>query len=109
VLSETVTGVDFDTFYRAECKSLVRFVMWLGCSDAGTAEDIAQTAFIRALPAWETIQFPQAWLRKVAQKRIRAVLPCCGQGNIAGRRARPDGPPGRNLGRDGFGTAERHP
>jgi RNA polymerase sigma-70 factor (ECF subfamily) len=67
VLSETVTGVDFDTFYRAECKSLVRFVMWLGCSDAGTAEDIAQTAFIRAFPAWETIQFLQAWLRKVAQ------------------------------------------
>jgi RNA polymerase sigma factor (sigma-70 family) len=67
VLSETVADVDFNAFYAAERRSLVRFVMFLGCADAGTAEDIAQTAFTRAFPVWNTIRFPQAWLRKVAQ------------------------------------------
>lgn len=89
VLSETVTGVDFDTFYRAERKSLVRFVMWLGCSDAGTADDIAQTAFIRAFPAWETIQFPQAWLRKVAQNEYARYC------RAAARETSLDAEPGR--------------
>ena len=36
VLSETVTNVDFNAFYRAERVSLVRFVMFLG-ADPGTA------------------------------------------------------------------------
>jgi DNA-directed RNA polymerase specialized sigma24 family protein len=41
------------SFYRAERKPLVRFVMFLGCADAGTAEDITQTAFAEALArAW---------------------------------------------------------
>jgi hypothetical protein len=34
-------------------RPLVQFVMFLGCADAGTAEDIAQTAFAEALArAW---------------------------------------------------------
>jgi len=41
VLSETVAGVDFAAFYRAERRPLVRFVMFLGCADADAAEDIA--------------------------------------------------------------------
>jgi RNA polymerase sigma factor (sigma-70 family) len=61
-----VANVEFNAFYRAEHRVLVRFVMFLG-ADAGTAEDIAQTAFTRAFPMWHTIRFPQAWLRKVAQ------------------------------------------
>lgn len=67
MVSETVANVDFKAFYTMERKSLVRFVMFLGCTDAGIAEDIAQTAFTRAFPLWHTIAFPQAWLRKVAQ------------------------------------------
>jgi RNA polymerase sigma-70 factor (ECF subfamily) len=70
VLSETVAGVDFAAFYRAERRPLVRFVMFLGCADADAAEDIAQTAFVRAFPVWETIRFSQAWLRKVAQNEF---------------------------------------
>jgi DNA-directed RNA polymerase specialized sigma24 family protein len=70
VLAGTVAGVDFDAFYRAERKPLVRFVMFLGCADAGTAEDIAQTAFARAFTAWDTIRFPQAWVRKVARNEF---------------------------------------
>lgn len=50
MISETVTNVDFNAFYDAERRSLVRFVMFLGCTDADTAEDIAQTAFTRAFP-----------------------------------------------------------
>ncbi len=41
MLSETVAGVDFAAFYRAERRPLVRFVMFLGCADADAAEDIA--------------------------------------------------------------------
>jgi DNA-directed RNA polymerase specialized sigma24 family protein len=70
VVAGTVAGVDFDAFYRAERKPLVRFVMFLGCADAGTAEDIVQTVFARAFAAWDTIRFPQAWLRKVAQNEF---------------------------------------
>lgn len=66
MLSEIVTNMDFNAFYRAERVSLVRFVMFLG-ADPDTAEDVAQTAFTRAFPVWSTIRFPQAWLRKVAQ------------------------------------------
>ena len=70
VLSETVADVDFAAFYRAERRSLVRFVMFLGCADADMAEDIAQTAFARAFPVWTEIRIPQAWLRKVAQNEF---------------------------------------
>jgi len=66
VLSETVANVDFVAFYDAERGSLVRFVMFLG-ADAGTAEDIAQTTFMRAFEAWNTSRLNRAWLRKVAQ------------------------------------------
>ena len=52
VLSETVAGVDFAAFYRSERRSLVRFVMFVGCADPDAAEDIAQTAFARAFPVW---------------------------------------------------------
>lgn len=67
MLSETVANVEFDAFYAVERMALVRFVMYLGCTDADTAEDIAHTAFMRAFAAWATIRFPKAWLRKVAQ------------------------------------------
>ena len=67
MLPQTVRNVDFDAFYDAERRALVRFVMFLGCADAGAAEDIAQTAFTRAFAVWSTIRFPRAWLRKVAQ------------------------------------------
>jgi RNA polymerase sigma factor (sigma-70 family) len=67
VLSETVTNVEFAAFYAMERTALVRFVMYLGCADADTAEDITHAAFTRAFAAWATIRFPKAWLRKVAQ------------------------------------------
>ena len=66
VLSETVANVDFVAFYDAERRSLVRFVMFLG-ADASTAEDIAQTTFLRAFAVWNTSRLNRAWLRKVAQ------------------------------------------
>ena len=67
VLSEIVTNVEFDAFYALERTALIRFVMYLGCADADTAEDITHAAFTRAFAAWATIRFPTAWVRKVAQ------------------------------------------
>ena len=65
-MPQTVAPVDFDAFYAAERRLLVRFVMFLGCPDAGMAEDVAQEAFIRAFRAWGSIRSPRAWLRTVA-------------------------------------------
>jgi RNA polymerase sigma factor (sigma-70 family) len=66
VLSETVADVDFNAFYAAESRSLVRSLCsWAAPTPA--LPRIPQTAFTRAFPAWNTIRFPQAWLRKVAQ------------------------------------------
>jgi len=89
VLSETVAKVDFVAFYDAERRSLVRFVMFLGCADAGTAEDIAQTTFMRAFAAWNTSRLNRAWLRKVAQNEY--FMHC----RAAGRETSLDADPGR--------------
>jgi RNA polymerase sigma factor (sigma-70 family) len=88
VLSETVADVDFEGFYHAERVPLVRFVMFLG-ADPDTAEDVAQTAFTRAFPAWHTIRFPQAWVRKVAQNEY------FGHCRAAARETSLDAAPGR--------------
>jgi RNA polymerase sigma-70 factor (ECF subfamily) len=87
-LPETVANVEFNAFYHAERVPLVRFVMFLG-ADPDTAEDIVQAAFTRAFPAWHTIRFPQAWLRKVAQSEY------FGHCRAAARHTSLDAAPGR--------------
>ena len=72
----------------AERVPLVRFVMFLG-ADPDTAEDVVQAAFTRAFPAWHTIRFPQAWLRKVAQSEY------FGHCRAAARETSLDAAPGR--------------
>jgi RNA polymerase sigma-70 factor (ECF subfamily) len=98
VLSETVANVEFNAFYHAERRPLVRFVMLLG-ADPDTAEDIVQTAFTRAFPAWHTIRFPQAWLRKVAQSEY------FGHCRAAARQTSLDAAPGRADRAAGVSTA----
>lgn len=88
MLPETVANVEFNAFYHAERVPLVRFVMFLG-ADPDTAEDIVQAAFTRAFPAWHTIRFPQAWLRKVAQSEY------FGHCRAAARHTSLDAAPGR--------------
>jgi RNA polymerase sigma factor (sigma-70 family) len=78
VLSAMLTGVDFEEFFAAERKPLIRFVRSLGAGP-DLAADIAQTAFERALPAWGTIRHPRAWLRRVAQNELTRVARSSGR------------------------------
>jgi RNA polymerase sigma factor (sigma-70 family) len=58
---------EFAVCYRREMPGLVWFVMSLGAG-AEEAADAAQSAFAAAFAAWETIRYPAAWLRRVAQR-----------------------------------------
>jgi RNA polymerase sigma-70 factor (ECF subfamily) len=69
----TVTR-DFASVYRAEMGPLIRFVMKHGARPQEAA-DAAQEAFVQAYKAWETISFPERWLRTVAPRiYFRAAL-----------------------------------
>ena len=59
------SGLDFSACYAKEMPGLIWFVMGLG-SDAHSAADVAQSAFAEAFQAWDSIQHPAAWLRRVA-------------------------------------------
>jgi RNA polymerase sigma factor (sigma-70 family) len=59
------SGQDFSACYAKEMPGLIWFVMGLG-ADAHSAADAAQSAFAEAFGAWDSIQHPAAWLRRVA-------------------------------------------
>jgi RNA polymerase sigma factor (sigma-70 family) len=62
-----VSTVEFELFYRAETRDLVRFLIWLGASLADAA-DVAQDTMIEAFHRWPTIRTPRAWVRRVASR-----------------------------------------
>jgi RNA polymerase sigma factor (sigma-70 family) len=74
----TVAGGDqheFGAYYLREMPRLVLFVKTLsGDLDWHAANDVAQTAFERALPRWTGLSQPKAWLYKVA--RNEAIARC---------------------------------
>ncbi len=63
----SLAGADFAGCYTRELPGLIWFVMSLGAS-AEMAADVAQSAFADAFPVWPAIQYPRAWLRRVAQR-----------------------------------------
>jgi DNA-directed RNA polymerase specialized sigma24 family protein len=87
-MSDTVSRVDFPDFFAAELKSLMRFARSLGADPELTA-DVAQTAFERAFPVWDTIRYPRAWLRRVAQNELTELA------RKAARETLTDSPPER--------------
>lgn len=58
---------EFECFYRAEARDLVRFLVWLGAPLADAA-DVAQDTMIEAYRQWSTIRRPRAWIRTVASR-----------------------------------------
>lgn len=56
---------DFSSCYVQELPGLIWFAMSLG-ADVHRAADVAQSTFAEAFGAWERIQRPGAWLRRVA-------------------------------------------
>jgi RNA polymerase sigma factor (sigma-70 family) len=63
----SLAAADFADCYSRELPGLIWFVMSLGAS-AEMAADVAQSAFADAFPVWPAIQYPRAWLRRVAQR-----------------------------------------
>jgi RNA polymerase sigma-70 factor (ECF subfamily) len=58
----------FAALYRREYRS-IRALAWALTGDAGTAEDVAQEAFLRAHQRWHVVSEydePGAWVRRVA-------------------------------------------
>lgn len=67
---------DFATFYRREFRS-IRALAWALTGDAGTAEDVAQEAFLRAHSHWDRVarlDVPGAWVRRVALNLATSML-----------------------------------
>ncbi|MEU6353146.1 sigma-70 family RNA polymerase sigma factor [Streptomyces sp. NPDC047072] len=61
----SVARVEFAQFYEQHMPNLVRHLLRQGASGHEAAE-AAQAAFAEAFVKWETIDYPAAWLRKVA-------------------------------------------
>jgi RNA polymerase sigma factor (sigma-70 family) len=62
---------DFDEFYRASDKKIMRFVMRLG-GNVQEAEDAMQEAMTAVYGAWDRMTHPSAYARVVAERRYLA-------------------------------------
>lgn len=63
--AETIAA--FSVFYRAFTPTLVGFLIWQGVRPADAVE-ITQDAMAAAFRAWERIEHPEAWARRVASR-----------------------------------------
>jgi len=79
-----MTPTAFEDFYRTNYHSAARLA-YLTCGSESAAEDLAQEAFVRVHPRYETLDNPAAYLRVTllnlvrswhrAQGRRQAILP----------------------------------
>jgi RNA polymerase sigma factor (sigma-70 family) len=63
----------FATFYRTQTPALVRFLIWTGARLADAA-DLAQDTMIEAFKNWHDIEYPRAWIRRVASRKYGRSL-----------------------------------
>lgn len=67
-MSQHIKATDFDQFYGAAARRVVRHAYAL-TGNIADAQDIAQEAFARAWQRWESVRncdSPEAWVRRVA-------------------------------------------
>jgi RNA polymerase sigma-70 factor (ECF subfamily) len=70
---DDVHAAEITALYKAEMPRLVLFVMTISrVIDGHAAQDIAHTAFERAMPRWPYLRHPKTWLYKVAQREAVA-------------------------------------
>jgi RNA polymerase sigma-70 factor (ECF subfamily) len=70
-----VGSSDFDTFFRAQYRSVVGLAYVL-CGDMGRAEDLAQEGFAAAHRSWAKIggfDDPGAWVRRVVVNKAASL------------------------------------
>jgi RNA polymerase sigma factor (sigma-70 family) len=65
---DTAAVAEFIAFYRTQTSALVRFLVWLGAR-LPDATDLAQDTMLDAFNSWQTIEHPQAWIRRVASRK----------------------------------------
>jgi RNA polymerase sigma-70 factor (ECF subfamily) len=57
---------DFDSFYRAEFRPVMKFLLWLGAT-VPDAADACGHAFTEVFARWDSIQQPARYVRRVAR------------------------------------------
>lgn len=62
----------FEDFYESEFKAALALARVL-TGDIGKAEDVTHEAFVAALEAWDDIENPAAWIRRVISNRSRSA------------------------------------
>lgn len=102
-MARTEAEAAFTAFFRAEFRRVVRTI-YLIVNDRGSAEDIAQDAFVKLLDNWAKVsryEQPDAWVRRVAirlasraakRERMRSILE--GRFRLAEATLAPDEPTG---------------
>jgi RNA polymerase sigma factor (sigma-70 family) len=63
--------LEFEVFFRARFKAMVRFLIVKEAASLADAEDAVEEAMSAAYTAWSTIGNPEAWVRQVA---LRALI-----------------------------------
>lgn len=92
-----VETAQFDEFYQAEYRAVVRFVMRNGAR-LSEAEDVAQEAMAQAFRLWATLTNPHAWVRKAANTEIiKAIRRRQREEDLRRALARVDGGPGSEV------------
>ena len=63
------TVAEFSAFYRSFVAPLVGFLVWQG-APAAVAAELAQETMVEAYRSWSAIEYPQAWARRVASRKL---------------------------------------
>ncbi|MEU4623502.1 sigma-70 family RNA polymerase sigma factor [Actinoplanes sp. NPDC023801] len=62
--------LEFEVFFRARFKAMVRFLIVKEAASLADAEDAVEEAMSAAYTAWSTIENPEAWVRQVALRTL---------------------------------------
>ncbi|MEV0644701.1 RNA polymerase sigma factor [Phytomonospora sp. NPDC050363] len=65
--ARAAVDAEFSVFYRTDMPRLVGFLRWQGVP-LSDATDVAQEAMLEAYRRWADIEYPKAWVRRVASR-----------------------------------------
>jgi RNA polymerase sigma-70 factor (ECF subfamily) len=85
-------AADFDAFYHASSRRLMRFAYAM-CGDLAEAQDLTQEAYARCWQRWEQVKgypYPESWLRTVVTRLATDRWRALGVRHRASRWASPE-------------------